>query len=98
MATRGILSAIFVLVLSGNAFAAGQVVITQAAGEALMGAEDMHQAEKGMACSVNDRLKTGAGGQMDVALNGIAGCRLLASSSARLASTDPHKMKIVAEQ
>lgn len=86
------------LLTAAPSFAAGAVV-TQASGDAqIVRAESVQPAAKNAACSAGDKLVTAAGSQMDVALNGLAGCRLLASTRCAIRKTDASEMELAVEE
>ena len=81
--------------LCGSAHA-GDAKIGEMTGEAfIVGKDGIYRAKTGMAANAGDVVMTRQGGQLDLIVNGQAGCLMLADSVVAIANTDQERTKLM---
>lgn len=82
-------------ILSGASAEPGEVVISKVQGAPMIVRDGQEiAAVEGAICRTNDLLKTTPGCVLDIAMNGRAGCRVLASSEVLIASAENDRMHL----
>lgn len=88
------------LLISASALAKEPAIsVTRIQGDAIVIAADgtSKPAAEGVKLTSSDKLQTGPNCQADIALNGVAGCRLLAGTLASMAGTNTKKSTVTVE-
>ena len=91
-----LVSGAFIFMQSLPVFAMDGVAVIsnlEGTGQILRGGQVL-PAQTGMACQKNDVLKTGGDCRLDFSMNGLAGCRILASSECAIQNADAGSMHL----
>ena len=84
------------LALVGGTALAGEAKVMRLSGEAFIAnADGIQRVKPGMTCGTGDMVMTREGCQLDLSVNGQAGCRMLPNTTAAIASTKSDGMKIL---
>lgn len=86
----------FTMMGGGSASAtAEKIMISEVQGNAMIIRDGQEiAASQGLSCQVNDILKTMPGCQIDIAMNDLLGCRVLASSEVQIADAKEKLMRL----